>query len=252
LAEHLTEEDARELFLILQDEFAEDFEIGEDTQDENTASDQSEQGSSTEGTTQTQDNDDLADFSIESMNTTAFPESGLDRKDATTEVKGSLAPDPMELDGMSELSGLDENELERIEDLQSALPGMPIRRIKQVAKAFENTLGYPSLLTLVPILRETLPDRLTLGYLKQMNKRNADFVLKRAEMDGLVDQSLLNAMLQVKTSASSLDEAENFHRHEFRRHNLVSPRVNVATKKAQYCPYSRYLSFFFPETKGVQ
>lgn len=120
------------------------------------------------------------------------------------------------------LEGLDDDQLYRIQELESALPGLPISRIKQVAKTFEEKLGYPSILSLVPVLRESFPDNVSLGWLKRMNTENADFVLKMAEEEGVVDVSLLNSMLQVKTSASSLLEAENLHRDGFRRHNLVS------------------------------
>lgn len=215
LEEDLSEEDARELFQMLQEEFAAGIDIENYTQDEKRAS---------QHLLHEESDDLVGDFSVEDTVTLLVPD--LDRTEVsagTRDTKGSLVPSLTELDRTrSDHGDLKDSWLERIEDLQSALPGMPIGRIKKVAKAFESTLGYPSLLTLVPILRESLPDHLTVGYLKQINKRNADFVLQRAEEDGLVDQSLLNAMLQVKTSASSLDEAEHFHRDEFRRHNLVS------------------------------
>lgn len=122
----------------------------------------------------------------------------------------------------TDLMSIDADEMAKISELQTALPGMPLHRLRKIAEAFSGTLSYPSMLTLVPLLRETMPDTLTSGWLKRTNTRNAEFVLEKAKEDGLVNLSLLNAMLQVKTKASALDEAEKFHSEVFREHNLVS------------------------------
>jgi len=148
------------------------------------------------------------------------------------------------------LDGLDDNQLFRIRELQAALPGLPISRITRVAKTFEDTLGYPSLLSLVPLLRESLPDHISLGWLRRMNTRNADFVLQKAEEENVVDVSLLNSMLQTKANACSLSEAQNFHRDEFRRRNLVSG----TTRNHQFCPdaLGSKLHFLLEETYRLQ
>ena len=145
------------------------------------------------------------------------------------------------------LDGLDDNQLFRIRELQAALPGLPISRITRVAKTFEDTLGYPSLLSLVPLLRESLPDHISLGWLRRMNTRNADFVLRKAEEEDVVDVSLLNSMLQTKANACSLSEAQNFHRDEFRRRNLVS---GSTIRNHQFCPdaLGSKLHFLLEET----
>jgi hypothetical protein len=147
--------------------------------------------------------------------------------------------------------GLNDNQLFRIRELQSALPGLPISRITKVAKTFEDTLGYPSLLSLVPLLRESLPDHISLGWLRRMNTRNAEFVLQKAEEENIVDVSLLNSMLQTKANACSLSEAQNFHRDEFRRRNLVSGRM---IQNHQYWPdgSGSNLNFLLEETYRLQ
>lgn len=119
-------------------------------------------------------------------------------------------------------SGFDSFEVEKIKDLQNALPGMPLSRVKKILKAFDTTLSYPSLITLVPILRETMPDYISSGWLKRINSKNADFVLRKASENGLVDTPILNTMIQVKTSGGSLDEALAFYNEQFKEYQKVS------------------------------
>ncbi len=130
--------------------------------------------------------------------------------------------------GMATSMDLDINGYSRhskIEELQSALPGMPEGRLAKIVTAFEETLGYPSILTLVPILRESMPNYITLGWLKGTNRRNAEFVLQKAAEDGLVDSSLLNAMLEVIANAGSINDALEFHATVFDKYMLVSPEL---------------------------
>ena len=44
-----------------------------------------------------------------------------------------------------------------LEELRELLPGLPNSRLRRVRQAYQQTLSDPSLLTLVPILRETMP-----------------------------------------------------------------------------------------------
>jgi hypothetical protein len=133
----------------------------------------------------------------------------------------------------SVLSEYDEEEREKIQDLQAALPGIPLSRVKKILKAFKTSLGYPSMMVLTPILRETMPNYVSSGWLKKMNLRNAEFVLQKAAEDGPVDQGILNTMLQVKTSASSLDEAVKFHEEEYRKHKLVRTTTGDSCNQRQ-------------------
>jgi hypothetical protein len=119
------------------------------------------------------------------------------------------------------LADMDDTETKELRVLQETLPGLPLRRIKKIRAAFETTLGYPSLLTLVPILRENMPDYITLGWLKRINNKNAQFVLERAREDDQVDVPMLNAMLEVKTRSASLDGAVAFYEDEYKKHEMV-------------------------------
>lgn len=106
--------------------------------------------------------------------------------------------------------------------IQEALPGLPASRARKVLRTFEKSLNYPSMLELVPILRENMPDHLTSGWLKRRNIRNAEVVLQQAQEEDVVDVPIMNGALQVKTSAGSLDEALAYHEEEFEKNDLVS------------------------------
>jgi hypothetical protein len=108
--------------------------------------------------------------------------------------------------------------LARIQDVQQALPGLPLSRVKKVVRAFESTLSYPSMLNLVPILRENMPDRLSSKSLRIKNSANADFAWRKACEDRVVDSGLLNTMLQVKTTYGHFQQALDFHAQEFKKH----------------------------------
>ena len=112
------------------------------------------------------------------------------------------------------------------QELRELLPGLPERRIKQLEEQFAKTPGDPSLLRLVPILRETMPDYVNLAWLKHKNRRAAVTVMAKADDDGLVDIHMLNSMLEVEASAGSLDRAVAYHEDEFAR------------KKVNPTPYS--------------
>lgn len=119
--------------------------------------------------------------------------------------------------------------------IQEALPGLPQSRVKKILGTFEKSLNYPSMLELVPILRENMPDHLTSGWLKRRNIRNAEVVLQQAQEENVVDVPVMNGALQVKTSAGSLDEALAYHQDEFEKNGLVRDtgcsryRVYIAT-----------------------
>lgn len=213
LGEAPSEEDARELFEALQEAFStgsDDDDWSEDG-DEDSRSATAEEHGSPDAVAEMSEDDKSTQLDSETKNSplTLHDNNQDDTKAADKEIL--------------ELSALAPEQVAKIQELQTVLPGFPISRLKKVLKTFESTLGYPSILTLVPILRETLPDQLGSGRLKKLNMSNADFILQKAEEFGTIDVSVLNSMLQVKTSAGYLDEAEAFHREEFRRHNLVRP-----------------------------
>jgi Tfp pilus assembly protein PilN len=44
-----------------------------------------------------------------------------------------------------------------LEELKQLLPGLPVGRLKKIRQAYQENLSDPSMLTLVPILREKMP-----------------------------------------------------------------------------------------------
>jgi hypothetical protein len=143
------------------------------------------------------------------------------------------------------LAGLSESQIAKVEELQMALPGLPIGRAKRIVRTFEGTLGMPSMLALVPHLRETMPDRVTSGWLKRINMSNAEIAMRKAIEDDIVDTSLLNAMLEVKCSSGSIDEAlachDDFEAHK-RMPTAYSDRLVLQMLVASNRP-SRALKF---------
>lgn len=106
-------------------------------------------------------------------------------------------------------------ELEEIQDLQAILPGMPVTRLRRIRKAFKSTLQTPSVLSLVPLLREKMPDFVSSGWLKEINIRNAEFVLDQLREDGNLDTPILNTALQVHANAGNIDKALQVYEEEF-------------------------------------
>lgn len=149
---------------------------------------------------------------VQDMNTNSSTStiSPIGLKDLAEDAGGSLRP-------------ADDNlEQAEIMELSEILPGLPLTRIKRIRTEFKKTLSHPSFLSLIPILRERMPDHLTSGWLKRMNTANAEVVLEKAANDGIVDVHLLNAMLEVKTRAASIDRALQFYEGQFSKHGLVS------------------------------
>lgn len=96
---------------------------------------------------------------------------------------------------------------QELEELKQFLPGMPLARLQKVRDAYLEGLSDPSLLTLVPLLRERMPDWYTSKSIRKANVRSADFIMENAEKAGVVDIHLLNGMIQVQCAAGSLNKA---------------------------------------------
>ena len=105
--------------------------------------------------------------------------------------------------------------------LQMVLPGMPKPRLKQIKKAFQESLAAPSLLTLVPILRENMPEQITPTWLMGKNLRDADFCIAKAHEDGAINIHMLNTMLQVASSTGGIDRALYLRDVQFQNYGLV-------------------------------
>jgi hypothetical protein len=108
----------------------------------------------------------------------------------------------------------------RLQRLRELLPTFSDRRLVKIIRCYQRSLGDPSLLDLIPIVRENMPDYITSTWLKQMSSLTANFVIQRAAEDEVINTEILNAVLEMQTSAGSLDRAIEFHQTEFAVHNL--------------------------------
>lgn len=220
--DELDEEDAREFFEIMQGELAGALEGEPD--DDLEVFPSGEKDHENAHTSATQDNTKDLDGPTQQFED-EWREEGIagviDVDETSTDLFDDTATLMIAMDTLSVSDG-DAVDLEEIKELQQALPGLPASRLKKIRAAFKSTLGYPSFLTLVPLLRENMPDSVSAGWLKKMNTTNADFVLERARDDGVMDVHLLNAGLEVKTNAASLDQALAFYEDQYKQHKMVS------------------------------
>jgi hypothetical protein len=93
------------------------------------------------------------------------------------------------------------------------------KRLSKIQNTFHKSLD-PSLLELIPIVRERMPDYITATWLKQMGGLTARFVMHKASQDGVIDVHMLNGVLELDTSVGSLDRALEFHQTQFEAHGL--------------------------------
>lgn len=108
-----------------------------------------------------------------------------------------------------------------IDELQAVLPGMPRKRLLKVREAFRSSLNYPSMIALVPLLRENMPNRIDNGWLKQKNILNAYFCVEKAKAENSVDHHMVNGMLEVITSAGKVGRALSIHDEQFKLYGVV-------------------------------
>jgi hypothetical protein len=108
----------------------------------------------------------------------------------------------------------------QLEVLREVLPTFSETRLHRVRRAFQTSLGDPSLLDLVPLVRERMPDYITATWLKQMSALTSRFVMHKAAQDGLVDTHMLNGALELETASGSLDKAIQFYETNFEEHGL--------------------------------
>lgn len=115
---------------------------------------------------------------------------------------------------------MDEEMDAELEALREVLPAFSEQRLRKVQRAFAKNLGTPSILDLVKISRENMPDYVTNTWLKHMSILTARYVMKQAIHEGLVDVHMLNGVLQLETSLGRLDRALEFHQTEFAKQRL--------------------------------
>ena len=108
----------------------------------------------------------------------------------------------------------------RIVRLRELLPHFSDRRLIKIVQCYQRSLGDPSILELVPIVRENMPDYITSTWLKQMATLTASFAIQKAAQKDLVNTEILNSVLELHTSSGSLERAIDFHQTEFAAQNL--------------------------------
>lgn len=223
----LTDEEARDFFEMMQLEFSDALESENSEFASNNPNDFYEEQS-------TIGMPEMGDADVEAVNQSKKHENGIgpnsnhvsssDTKDSTDldvqghrelfdTMEGNIGASPI-------ISDEDAVRLAKIRDIQEALPGLPLSRVKKVLAAFENSLSYPSMLNLVPVLRENMPDNVTSKWLKSRNNANAEVAWHKACDDQVVDVALANTMLQVKTSYGHIQQALDFHADSFAMHGL--------------------------------
>ena len=104
----------------------------------------------------------------------------------------------------------------------ASLPvGLPPSRVKKIRQVFKSNLAEPSLVELVPLVRETLPEYSSMSLLKRKNVLDARIAISNADEHELVDSHVLHSMLQVEARAGNIDKAIAFHDEQFALSNLV-------------------------------
>jgi hypothetical protein len=104
--------------------------------------------------------------------------------------------------------------------LRELLPSFSDFRLNKIIEVYDKSLGDPSFLELIPIVRENMPDYVTATWLKQMTSLTASFVIQKAAEENVINTEILNAVLELQTSGGSLDRAIEFHQTEFALHNV--------------------------------
>ena len=176
------------------------------------------------------DENNIDSISMEDVNEEIVPLTDLVKnpKEKSTDIQPLLDPlnkiESMVPSAISnnELSIQDSPEDDEQDELSVILHGMPPSRIKKVRQEFEAHLGDPSLLSLVPLLRENLPEVITMKWLREKNIQDAQFVMQKAKEDKVVDTHIMNSMLQVFSKAGKVDDVLALHNEEFSLNNIVS------------------------------
>ena len=143
-------------------------------------------------------------------------------------------------DGQEEMIDLE------LEELRNLLPAFSNKRLRRIRNAFKKSLGDPSLLELVPIVRERMPDYITSTWLKQMARITAQYVVHEASNQGLLDRYVLNSALELEASSGSLKRALEFHATAFRKHKVEPTQYSdrlVLQMLLNNNRFSRALSF---------
>jgi hypothetical protein len=98
-----------------------------------------------------------------------------------------------------------------LEELRRYLPTFSDKRLVKVLRTFKLSLRDPSLIDLVMVVRERMPDYLTNTWLKKMSSLTARYVAHKAQEEGLVDIHMLNSYMEIESAAGNLVRALEFY-----------------------------------------
>lgn len=104
--------------------------------------------------------------------------------------------------------------------LREALPTVSDTRLRRIYHVFQASLGDPSLLNLVPLLRERMPDYITGTWLKQWSALTGRYVLQQAGKEDLVDVHMINGALELEGAAGRLGRALSLYETAFDEYGL--------------------------------
>lgn len=124
----------------------------------------------------------------------------------------------------SPLTQLD-SEIEIKDDLDIVLYGLPSTRIEKVRSEFKRNLGMPSMLRLVPLLRENMPENITRDWLIQKNIKDARIVVNKAENEGVLNDHMRQSMLQVYAQGKNPLQALDYYTNEIKNATPVNERT---------------------------
>ena len=111
------------------------------------------------------------------------------------------------------------------DELDQFLDGFPTKRIGRIRKLFNSSLDAPSIIQLVPLVRENMPEEITHHWLKKKNLQDASAVMEQMQVEKSVDIHLMNSMLMVLTKAKRKDDALAYYNDGFSEKNIVSTKV---------------------------
>lgn len=239
----VSEEEARELFMMMQEEYNDTDSIdldgseldqflsqekaaGRVHEDEDNMTDESSLGSL--DSEQEVLNEDL-ERTLDDLNTT-LESQGVDWDESLGEYRSNDESQSHDLDNLSSLDDLesevlDWDDVERndseLEELKTFLPGFSDKRLRKTLSVFKKNLGNPPLLDLIAVAREKMPDYVTSTWLKQMSNLTANHLMQKVAEEKTYDTHILNGFLELQTTAGNVDSAMECYTHQFAEHGAI-------------------------------
>lgn len=161
------------------------------------------------------DLDDIIDDGYDSENN-VYDNHSVPENEISEKTTSELDVIEAEYENISSSLAQSDYEIEFKDDLDVVLYGLPSTRIEKVRSEFKRNLGMPSMLRLVPLLRENMPENITRDWLIQKNVKDARTVVNKAEMEGVLNDHMKQSMLQVYAKGKNPFEALDFYKNEIK------------------------------------